>query len=624
MSNIGEVHLFVLWERARVAEERIIADLRLKFDVLAVVPLSWPRDMSAADAFKWFYGTFLVDPKGKAARAGGGEFLAVVVRDRAPRYEKVETVRGLERVDVNIFKLKYVYREWVGGKHRVHGTNSTEEARRDIMLLTGHPLSEWIDGSAAGKPMAVLPGHAGWKSLEEMFALLGETIPYAVLRNGDNLPDGFDALHDDIDMLVADASDCARLLGARKIGGALYAVPVAGGEVKVDLRSVGDGYFDEGWQRRMLAARRQNARGVYLLSPEDHFYALVYHAVLQKRFVAADYPAKAALAAKAAGVEGCGFDDWTAALERFMVRQGYRPVRPKDRTVSINETLVRWHELAVEATELFGLEDVGLSDVRECALLRKRTLTEVEFSAKMDGVACRVEYGRVLTGLGDMEYKAKSDFFAEAPELAEEPICWHVGRNGAYQLSRAEKGRSLSSRLMYGPPISESEADRIAAGALAVAEALDKAGIVHRNICPDTLFLPDGGGLKLVGFRFAVRRGQYAKETSYLRKNACELLPALGGDYALSPGRWNDAHSLARCLDRLPQTELVLSAKAELARRAGAPGATLCVNLSVTKRFAMFWTWLRYVCTDLMHPGKRSVEKHRRRRLFARTAAFGR
>lgn len=618
MNNTGEVHLFVLWEHARVAEARIIEDLRSKFDMLAAIPLSWPRDMSPASAFKHFYGTFLVDPAGKVSRAGGGEFLAVIVRDRAPRYEMVETVRGQERVDVNIFRLKYVYREWVGGNHRVHGTNSTEEARRDIMLLTGHPLSEWVDGSAADKPMSVLPGHAGWRSLEEMFVFLGETIPYVVLRNGEDLPNSLDEKHD-IDIMVNDFPDCARLLGARKTGitESLCDVPIAGKDVRVDICAIGDGYFDAAWQIRMLATRRKNAHGVYVLSAEDEFYALMYRAIFQKRFIARYYLEKMNDAAKATGLEMQDFVGWIAALERFMVRNGYRFVQPRDRAVYINEALVRRREIAIEATELLGLEDVRLFDVLECALRKKRTLTELEFSAKMEGVNCKVEYGCGLSGLGDAEYKAKATFFTTAPELTEEPICWHVGRTGAYQVSRAENGRSFSSRLMYGPPISESEADDIAAGTLSVVKALDKAGIVHRNICPDTLFLPERGGLKIVGFRFAVMRGQYAKEAAYLRKNL-RLLSTLGGDYVLSPGQWNDAWSLSRCLALLPQTEAVAAAGRKLKEMADCGTTTIYVRLPMRLRLKMLLLWVRLLVAGMFN--SRAAKKNHVRLEFARTA----
>ena len=620
----GEVHLFVLWEHARVAEKRILDDLKARFDVLAAVPASWPESISAATAFKRFYGTFLADPAGKAARAGGGEFLVVVVRDRNPRYELVETVRGLERVDVNVFELKYVYRGWVGGQHRVHGTNSPEEARRDVLLLTGHPLGAWVDGSAAGKPMTVLPGQNGWRSLSEMFAFLGETIPYAVLRNGEALPEGFDPLHDDIDMLVANVDDCVGLLGARKApsGGALHVVEVGGRDVKLDLRSVGDGYFDEGWERRMLSSRVVNAHGVYVLSPENHFHALVYHALYQKRAIARDYPRKARAAAAAIGVAGDGFDAWAMALEAFMARNGYRFARPRDRTVSLCEELVSWHVNAIEAAELFGLESVRLADLAERAVRRKH-LTDLLLRATWKGRACRIEYGRRAKGLGEGEYRAAADFRRAAPGLAIEPLAWHVGRSGAYMAWGHEEGCSLQVRLEHGPAISEEEAGRLAADALACADALERAGLVHRDICPANLFLARGGGLKLIGFRFAVRRSSYAKEAASLRKDPLGLLAPLGGAFAPSPGRWDDAWSLARCLDLLPQTPAVAAAKAELEQKAAGGARALRVRLPARTRLRMLMAWARFAVADLFRPHGRSAAKHRARRLFARTAFLG-
>lgn len=622
MNDLGEVHLFVLWENARKAEERIMQDIRSKFEVLAAVPASWPRGISAATAFKRFYGTFLVDPEGKAKRAGAGEFLVVVVRDPNPVYKLVETVRGLEKVDVNIFDLKYVYRSWVGGQHRVHGTNSTEEARRDIMLLTGHPLSSWIDKSAVGKPISVLQNLTGWPSLAAVFDFLNETIPYAVLRNGEGLPGEFDPVHDDIDLLVSNLSDCVGLLGAKKAGdkGSLYTIDVAGEKIKLDIRHVGDGYYDESWQRRMLADAVKNPGGVKTLDETNLFYALVYHAVYQKRFIAADYPAKAAAAAKAAGLEGNGFDDWVRLLENFMSENGYRFTRPKDTSVSLNKPLAAWREKAVEATGLFALCDVRLSSVTERALDSKRSYTELILDAVMDGVDVEIEYSAHMPKLGDLQFKTADLFYRAAPANAREPLNWHVGRTGGYFVWKKLAGSSLAARLLYGPGIPEEAADRLAGDAIAIDKALEASGVVHRDIRPETLFMTDDGALVLTGFRFAVKAKSYSKETPWLRKDPLSRLAPLGGDYAPQPGRWNNAFSLEKCLALLPQTKAVTAARTELARRAEQSPA-LAVRLPAKTRIQMFFKWLEFALSDAFGANKRSKAKHSAQKRFA-LAAF--
>lgn len=619
-----EIHLFVLWQNARQSEERILADMRENLDVLATVDSSWPVAVSAEQGFRRFYGTFLQDAAGKVRRVGSGNFLVVVVRDNAPVYEYVETARGIERVDVNIFHKKYEYRSWVGGQHRVHGTNSPEEAKRDVMLLTGIPLAEWVSGAAVGKPQTVLPGQSGWARLDEMFRFLNETIPYAVLRNGDSLPSQFDPLHDDIDLLVSDAKDCIGLLGARKIagGGSLYAVQVGGQNVKLDIRSVGDGYYDTSWARDMLATRCPNNGGVQILSPRNLHYALLYHVLYHKHSVASDYPTKIAVSAKAMGMEKCEPDEWLVSLDAFMRENGYRFTTPRDKTVHVNSAVGKWRDEASAAAAIFGLADVHPVRPLERAF-RARGLTDLILEGVVDGATRRIAYGRLIPAFGEGEFHAAAAFRSAAPNVSIEHLTWHVGQCGGYVVTAATPGESLASRLVYGAAISDSEADRWAADAIEIAKGLEAAGIVHRDICPENIWIaPDG--LKLDGFRFALIRKTYRKEVTALRKRPLELLAKIGGDFALTPGCWNDCASLAKVLELLPQTDAVRAAIDTLRTKAGERNASLCVKLPLRIRIRLFRTWLAYAIQDVFRPNSRAAEKHRVKKRFAYTAAFRR
>ena len=134
----SEIHLIVLWEKARVQEARILADVVRHVDIVAQVELAWPG--APVDCYGRFYGAKLQEAEGKVAICGGGPFLLLVVRDRRPRYGWRETSRGGERVNLRLFAMKARYRAWTGGGHRVHTTNSPAETRRDIFLLTGRTL----------------------------------------------------------------------------------------------------------------------------------------------------------------------------------------------------------------------------------------------------------------------------------------------------------------------------------------------------------------------------------------------------------------------------------------------------------------------------------------------------
>ena len=106
-----EIQMFVLWEKARSAETRILSDIATQAEVLASFEASWPKELSAQDAYNRFYGPLLPDAAEKASRSGTGAFVVVLVRFPRARYDWRMTQRGLEYVNLDMFELKWKYRE---------------------------------------------------------------------------------------------------------------------------------------------------------------------------------------------------------------------------------------------------------------------------------------------------------------------------------------------------------------------------------------------------------------------------------------------------------------------------------------------------------------------------------
>ena len=197
-------------------------------------------------------------------------------------------------------------------------------------------------GHALGLPVC---GDDGWRDLHAVFAALEEKVRFVVLRNSEMLPDAFDpSLHGDIDFLVEDEAAAAHVLMARKAirgaGRVHYEIVVAGRPVRLDLRHVGDGYYCEAWERDILYNRRRSHGGVWIPSALDGFHSLVYHALFQKRAIAADYPAKVAALAAEAGVTGSSFGDWERELIAFMRAHGYSATKPQDPSVKYSALAV--------------------------------------------------------------------------------------------------------------------------------------------------------------------------------------------------------------------------------------------------------------------------------------------
>ncbi len=159
-----ELHLFVLWEKARRAEARVLEDLSRQADIEVIGKWEFAFPGPPAEAYPAFYGGKKpLDGPLKVRKCGGGPFLLIVVRNLNPSYgsrwardEKYYIANEL------MYDLKARYREWAGRKHRIHGTTSVKEFARDIFILTGHTAEEW----ACGIPDDIrlnIPACAGWR-----------------------------------------------------------------------------------------------------------------------------------------------------------------------------------------------------------------------------------------------------------------------------------------------------------------------------------------------------------------------------------------------------------------------------------------------------------------------------
>ena len=603
MNAEPELHLIVLWEKARTEEARILDDIARHVEIVSKVELSWPGD--PVDCFGRFYGAKLAEAAGKVKVCGAGPFLLVVVRDRRPRYGWRETSRGGELVNLRLFAMKSRYRVWTGGGHRIHTTKSPDETRRDLFLLTGRRVDEWQAGTPAG-PFEVLPGRCGWPSLRALFACLGEMMPYVVLRNSEMLPDAFDpSVHGDIDILVPDAADCAGVLGARKVfpepWRVHYEVTVAGRPVRFDFRFVGDGYYDERWERAMLS-RGVVADGVRRPAPEDAFYALVYHALFQKRSIAPDYEGKIRDLAHAAKLPGNSFEEWLGLLEDFLSRERYAVTRPVDSSVYLDDMLPAWRVVADEIGAVSPF-----AGIRPALLASRRVNPELPvmfFSSCHDGRNVLLKYSPVAPRAISAEWTFARKVRRIRPDLCVEPVFWHsTSGGGAFVAMERLEGRTLKDLLSSGVELAAEDVRRLVCDMKDIVRALDDAGVVHRDIRPDNLMVLPDGHVKIFDFQFAIDRSD-TNEYIYFAERHKELLYPLGEDFAIGAGKWNDHHSMVKCLRLLPDCPARDDAIAELS-----------ANMAEYDLTARLPDWLR---RKLAKEYRRLTRRHWRHKLLMR------
>ena len=147
-----ETHVFVIWDKGRRWEARILADIRTNFEVFFVGEVAFPCD--AKEGYCRFYGTRRFNVRKKVSRCGKGPFLVIIVRDDNPRH--VIDEQG-KIVNEKVYRRKHEYRIWVNGNHRVHSSLTVDEYARDIYRLTGHTAEEWSRGTPAELHMELPP-----------------------------------------------------------------------------------------------------------------------------------------------------------------------------------------------------------------------------------------------------------------------------------------------------------------------------------------------------------------------------------------------------------------------------------------------------------------------------------
>ena len=190
-----------------------------------------------------------------------------------------------------------------------------------------------------------------WNSLSEVFAALNGTgsVSYIVLRNHEELfENNFLASHADIDFLCGSSERFISCIDAvprtPAPDGIHYKILVNGQDVPVDIRTIGDGYYDAAWEEDMLSSRVLFRDMCYIQSEENYFYSLMYHALIQKNSLSEEYRRKLSDMNTSAG--GLSERELIAMLEEFMRKHGYRYCYPDDRgvifrTAPVSKALIR-------------------------------------------------------------------------------------------------------------------------------------------------------------------------------------------------------------------------------------------------------------------------------------------
>lgn len=292
---------FALWKSAQSYRQNIRELLSDQFEVLLETEIIWSDKHFHRNANRLYETPMFhdsgVDKKSIfSEKIGENKFVLFVVKDSNPRYTYAMSVsKKIELSNLNVVEAKYKIRDWIqrdsGTKYGVHSTNSIYEFFVQAPLLLGVDKFEQL---LAGKKLEIktiqkdLEGAEGWKDYHEVFQILNLASNYLVQRSFETLPAKNE--EKDLDLLADDYQRLASALGMTQMKDRPYKghIKVGGERVSIDIRFIGDKYYDVSWQKDMLE-HKVLRQGVYVPREDDYFFSLLFHCKVQKPQVKEKY-----------------------------------------------------------------------------------------------------------------------------------------------------------------------------------------------------------------------------------------------------------------------------------------------------------------------------------------------
>ena len=558
-----ELHLIIIWENGRYKEKEIIKSISEKFELVEKYKINWNKNLFGKN-LTTFYGTNLPPKSEKENHCGKGEFLLIIFYDNDPKYGYVETSKGKEKVNTNIFACKEKFRDLTGGGHKIHSTNSPLETNHDLTLLLGINYNDYeislknkLDKNKENENIVEnipnnIIGVNGWESLEQLFYVMNSSLDYVVMRNFEYLPDNrFSKEHGDIDFLVKDLDQAVFITNAKRLYKKRYKINVDGKDVLVDFEHVRDGSYDHKWQNNILKKRILIKNSFYIPDDEDYFFSLIYHIMFHKTYIETDYPDKIKNIYKKLSFydsSRCNFDNYLKFLEKFLSVNNYQITKPKDISYFFDEKVLNY-KIDIENFSKTNLKNVEPYKVSEW----KNSSGYIYFKAESDNKKNLFIKSR---GIGDSS-KREYQVIKELSNIDDKyfpKLYYHKSLEEINFIIMEEiEGQRLDHLVNSNEFGSKSNQfkENIYKGIFKILKILHKSKIVHRDIRPQNLLIKNDGTPVLIDFQFAVdnKRTKY-KEFNIVKKNP-ELIIGLGDKFAKNVFHWDDAYSVYKIFDFL-------------------------------------------------------------------------
>lgn len=564
-----ELHIFILWARARNRETEILDDINKKFNLYEVIEVTWSKKKFAENLSR-FYGVKLGRNSSKEKECGNEKFLLITLFDENPKYDWVKTSRGLEYVNINTFEAKQLYRSWTGGGHKVHATNLPAETEHDLVLLLGQTTKDYLWPTSTkqyngtiNKHDCDLVGANGWGSLEEFFYVLNATIKYIVLRNYEYLSHNYvSEEHGDIDLLVGDLENAVLTANAKKVfkpkHRVHYFVKINGKKIFFDFRYKGDEYYCYVWEHDLLKNRERYNSLFYVPSKEDHFYSLIYHAIIHKQIIATDYHiilkkmSEELFSKEIIGGEVYvnRIDLYATLLKKFMRKNGYFFTRPKDKSVFYEEIIIN-----AERPISWLKEHLNVARLRHSCIKKRNALGFFKFTGmdEKSGNPVFIKWGGPESSV-EKEYICLKKMNKAYKRFFPSPLYVEKDSEGKAVVLEFIKGRSLEE-IFRKNLLETYDTKKILTQLLEIAKILQEEEIIHRDIKPDNIIVKNNNDIFLVDFQFALSNKDARLCESRLFVDRPDIIRLLGSDYRKGNFLWDDAYSFCQIVKRIKKTK---------------------------------------------------------------------
>lgn len=180
-----------------------------------------------------------------------------------------------------------------------------------------------------------------WSSLNEFFHSINRDVCYVILRNYEDIKED-DVLgkDTDIDILCSDVSKFVMSAGSIPISSkksyrSHHKIFVKNQIVNIDIKYIGDGYYDKNWEEDILNSRVLYKNMYYIPSDENSFYSLLYHSLIHKEYSNNQYFTMLNKLAKSLGNHHMPSFDINSLIV-YMKKNGYYFEYPADSLTTFN------------------------------------------------------------------------------------------------------------------------------------------------------------------------------------------------------------------------------------------------------------------------------------------------